>query len=159
MEDLFRETENMKTPQINKDSFIKWLSDMRDNVTEGNYNAIKAFVTMKEVEKVFKCCFESIYEEAKFALGDDTTVRDGYELKKKDGGNAYNFKGIESWSKTKVELEKIETIAKFNYNNLSKIDKEIDEEGNLYNKETGELIIVPEVTAKKASIQITKIKK
>lgn len=158
MEDLHHETEAMKTPQINKESFIKWLRDTRDNVTEGNYDPITAFVSMKEIEKVFKGCFETIYEEAKFSLGEDTQIKNGYKLKKKEGGNAYDYKGIESWAKANVELKKIETIAKFNYNNLSKIDTEVGEDGNVYNVETGELLIVPKVTGKKPSIELTKIK-
>lgn len=160
MEDLHYETEAMKAPQMNKNTVIKYLRDTRDKVTEGEYDPINAFIIMKDIEKVFKGCLETIKEEAKFSIGEETIFKDGYQLKKKDTGSTYKYEEIEGWVKLKVQLDKIENCAKFNYHNLSKIETFTDKEtGEVFNKETGELLIVPIVTGKKSSIDLIKIKK
>lgn len=158
MNDLYNETENAKN--ISKEDVIFYLQNIQKNVEDGNYDEVKSFATIKEIEKSFKSAKESISDIALDRISKDKeVVQDGYQFKVKEGGKQWDFTQIESWNTHKSEINKIEFEAKQNFNNLSKIKTFFDEEtGNTINKSDGEVLIIPKVTYRKSSIEITKLK-
>lgn len=159
MNDLYKETESLKE-KTTKQDVINYLINLKTNVEEGNYDYIKSFLTIKEIEKAFKVAMEVIKDNALDVVSrDKVIIKDGYELKEKQGGAIWDFDNISTWAEHQKEMKKIEFEAKQNYNSLTKIKSFTDEEGNVVNEETGEELILPVVTYRKSSIQISKIKK
>lgn len=164
MEDLFEETNNMKGRLPSKNEVINYLRNLSKNVEEGNYDSIKSYSTLKDIEKALNDSLDIVKEQAKEKVAQDPiTFLDGWEFKIKSGGPQWDFTHIKKWVDLKDKIKLIEQEAKQNFHKMGKIDFGVDENGNSFNKQTGEIIknapkIMPKVKFKTDSIERKKIK-
>jgi len=127
---------------------IDRIADLITQVEDGNEDALKVFILLKELEGVVKDSLEQIKESAiKEAKNYGKTFEVfGASVTVKEGAGRYSYKHIPIWSKLEEERKVIENAAKQRALNPSLI---------MADAATGEEILPAQITYDRESISIT----
>lgn len=121
------------------------ISQLVQDVHDGNESPLKAYGIIKEVQKYVETCVKEIessalneaqrWDEKQF----DT---DGFHFEKRNGSARYDFSGIEEYNRVKDNLKQLEEKYKVAFRSWQKGITPVDDE-------TGEVIPQPKVTYSK----------
>lgn len=117
-------------------------------VEDGKTDALKAFISLKEIEKVLAASMSQIKEQAvteakKYGAKSFDLL--GCRIDVKDGTARYSYKHISQWSSMSDSMKRLEEAAKLRAKNPSVIIAD----------DNGEEILPAQITFDKESIAIT----
>jgi hypothetical protein len=91
------------------------LSELTQQVIDGNSDALEAYIHIKDIEKYIKLCNEQIepiaYQEAdKFT--EKVFTYKGAEIQKKNAAGRYDYSNVQLWKRANERQKQIEEMAK-----------------------------------------------
>lgn len=125
------------------------LSQLVQDVEDGNESALKAFAILKKQADFIKQCIDQIepiaFDEAE-RYGEKTFEDHGYKFEIRKGGAMWSFKNCPNWVQKKEELQNVEKMLK--------AAAESHEFGTTSVDENGEVLTLPEKSYRKDSIVV-----
>ncbi len=110
---------------------IDQIVSLVNEVEEGNTDALKAFIALKELEKVLTAAMSQIKDgavsEAKKYNAKSFELM-GCRIDVKEGTARWSYKHIPQWSRHQEEMKKIEEAAKLRYKNPTTLMADADGE-------------------------------
>lgn len=132
---------------------MKDLSQLIQDVINGDEDPLKAYAILKNHEKTIKAGLAEIWDyvedEAK-KYGEKNFEHGGYKFELKNGRKVWNFKTLPDWNAKKAELTAVEARAKAAWDAYQKGVTGVD-------ADTGEITELPEVTYTKDSLTVKSI--
>lgn len=123
------------------------LSEFIQQVVDGNEDALKAYIHLKQIEKQLKAAFEAV-EPLAFQDADKWTektfVYAGAEIQKKNAAGRWNFANVALYNEAEKRKKQIEELAKVAAKGGATVVDEI----------SGEVVEPAEYTAGKSIISI-----
>lgn len=126
---------------------ISQLSELVQNVIDGEESPLKAYGVLKDIEKHVKKCIKEIEDQAineahKF---DKTFTDSGYKFERRNGAQRWDFSNVLEIQEAKANLKMLEAKYKSAYKSKSNGVE-------VFDHSTGELLQLPTVTHSKDSL-------
>lgn len=110
------------------------LSNTVQEVLDGNFDPLEAYVELDQLKKYIEKCIEevkpvAITDAQKYP--EKTFVNKGYEISYNEGRRSYDFSKIQRWKEQQIKLKAIEDMAKQAAEMYGKSTNLVDENGEV----------------------------
>lgn len=129
------------------------LQEKVQGVIDGNECALEVFGILKEQKKEIESLLKKVEPEAWDEVSNRSEkqfTEKGFSFEVRNGGRTFSYKNVPQWTQKKAELSAIEETHKSAFINKEK--------GIMCATEDGEEIVLPEVTYRKDSIIVKRLK-